>query len=52
MKEVQSVNQNQSCSPDDTCPICLTDMKPCDNPVTLHCGHKYCLECIKAYGKA
>ncbi|KAK1746190.1 hypothetical protein QTG54_002797 [Skeletonema marinoi] len=50
MKEVQSVNQ--SYSPGDTCPICLTDMEPSDNPVTLYCGHKYCLECIKAYGKA
>jgi len=50
MKEVQSVNQ--SCSPDNTCPICLTDMEPSDNPVTLYCGHKFCLECIKAYGKA
>ncbi|KAL7442179.1 hypothetical protein ACHAXM_008641 [Skeletonema potamos] len=50
MKEVQSVNH--SCSPDDTCAICLTDMEPCDNPVTLYCGHKYCLECIKSFGKA
>mmetsp|Transcript_17767 Transcript_17767/g.35611 ORF Transcript_17767/g.35611 Transcript_17767/m.35611 type:complete len:653 (+) Transcript_17767:55-2013(+) len=50
MKEVQSVNQ--SYSPGNTCPICLTDMEPSDNPVTLYCGHKFCLECIKAYGKA
>lgn len=50
MKEVRSVKQ--SCSPNDTCPICLSDMEPSDNPVTLYCGHQYCLECIKAYGKA
>jgi hypothetical protein len=50
MKEVQSVNN--CCSPDDTCPICLTSMEACDNPVTLYCGHKYCLECIKSFGKA
>lgn len=49
-KEVQSVSR--SCSPNDTCPICLSEMEPSDNPVTLYCGHQYCLECIKAYGKA
>ena len=49
-REVQSINE--SCPSDNTCPICLTDMEPCDNPVTLYCGHKYCLECIKSFGKA
>lgn len=50
MKEVQSVQQ--SFSSDNTCPICLTDMEPSDKPVTLYCGHTYCLECIKAFGHA
>ena len=49
-EEVEGINQ--SCAPNDTCPICLTEMEPSDNPVTLYCGHKYCLECIKDYGKA
>lgn len=49
-REVQSIKE--SCPSDNTCPICLTDMEPCDNPVTLYCGHKYCLECIKSLGKA
>ena len=49
-EEIQRINQ--SCAPNDTCPICLTEMEPSDNPVTLYCGHKYCLECIKDYGKA
>ena len=50
MKEVQSFNK--TCSPDIMCPICLSDMCPSDNPITLYCGHRFCLECIKECGKA
>ena len=37
--------------PNDTCPICLSDMDSSDAQVTLYCGHRYCVECIQAYGK-
>ena len=50
MQEVHKADQ--SYLPDTTCLICLTDMEPSDNPVTLYCGHRYCLECIKAFGHA
>ena len=35
----------------DVCPICLTDMDCSDTHVTLYCGHRYCVECIKSYGE-
>ncbi len=49
--EVQNVKY-QSCSPDNTCPICLDEMEPSSTPITLYCGHKYCLDCIGAFGKS
>jgi hypothetical protein len=48
-REVKVVDQSRA--PDTTCVICLTDMEPSDNPVTLYCGHRFCVKCIKAYGK-
>lgn len=38
--------------PNTTCPICLTEMEPGDNPVTLYCGHRFCVGCIKDYGRS
>ncbi|KAL7541271.1 hypothetical protein ACHAXR_011139 [Thalassiosira sp. AJA248-18] len=34
------------------CPICLTEMSTVDHPITLYCGHTFCLGCALAYGKA
>jgi len=37
---------------DETCPICLTDMDGDGTFTTLYCGHRYCVDCIKAYGES
>ena len=39
-------------SKDETCPICLTDMDGDGTFTTLYCGHRYCVDCIKAYGES
>mmetsp|Transcript_29075 Transcript_29075/g.64493 ORF Transcript_29075/g.64493 Transcript_29075/m.64493 type:complete len:849 (-) Transcript_29075:131-2677(-) len=50
-KEIQEINELKS-PVDSTCLICLTEMESDDVPITLYCGHRFCLECIKALGKA
>ena len=50
LNEVKNVHQK--CSPDNTCPICLDEMDPSSTPITLYCGHKFCLDCIKEFGKS
>ncbi|KAL7546812.1 hypothetical protein ACHAWF_010147 [Thalassiosira exigua] len=48
--EVRNAGQ-QTEAPNITCPICLTEIGSSDNPVTLYCGHRFCLHCIKSYGE-
>ena len=45
-------DEDNCAEPNTTCPICLTEMEPGDNPVTLYCGHSFCVGCIKDYGKS
>ena len=49
-QEIDEGDQEPS-ETNDVCPICLTDMDCSDAYVTLYCGHRYCVECIKAYGE-
>ena len=48
-REVDKVGQVPP-ETNETCPICLSEMDCSDAHVTLYCGHRYCVECIKAYG--
>jgi len=49
-EEVQ--NTNQTHTSETTCLICLDEMEPASDPVTLYCGHRFCLDCIRKYGEA
>ncbi|EJK68803.1 hypothetical protein THAOC_09987 [Thalassiosira oceanica] len=37
--------------PNGACPICLNDFGPGDKTVTLYCGHQYCLDCVREFGR-
>lgn len=51
MNEVHNFYQKK-CSLDNTCPICLDEMETSSTSITLYCGHKFCLDCIKEFGKS